>query len=62
MKRGKKLAKDNIKPIWKHFTANKPAKTKVSRKISTRTQTKKMPDNPLTNVLSTPDYKRKATK
>ena len=45
-----------------HFTANKPAKTKVSRKISTRTQTKKMPDNPLTNVLSTPDYKRKATK
>ena len=49
MKRVKELAKDNSKPIWKHFTANKPAKTKVSRKTLTRTQTKKMSDNPLTN-------------
>ena len=35
------------KPIWNHFTAYKPAKTKVSRKIATRTQTKKMSNNPL---------------
>ena len=27
MKRVKELAKENSKPIWKHFTANKPAKT-----------------------------------
>jgi (p)ppGpp synthase/HD superfamily hydrolase len=55
MKRLKELALENSKPIWKDFTANKPAKTKVSRKITKRRQTKtnKMSDNPLTNV-----YKR----
>jgi hypothetical protein len=54
MKRVKDLAKDNSKPIWQHFTANKPAKTKVSRKISKRKhkQPKRMSDNPLTNVYS----------
>jgi hypothetical protein len=54
MKRVKELAKDNSKPIWQHFTANKPAKTKVSRKISKRKhkQPKRMSDNPLTNVYS----------
>jgi hypothetical protein len=54
MKRGKELAKENSKPILQHFTANKPVKTKVSRKISIRThaQTKKMSDNPLTNVYT----------
>jgi hypothetical protein len=36
MKRVKELARENSKPLWKHFTANKPAKTKVSRKITTR--------------------------
>jgi hypothetical protein len=36
MKRVKELAKENSKPIWQHFTANKPAKTKVSRKTSQR--------------------------
>jgi (p)ppGpp synthase/HD superfamily hydrolase len=53
MKRVKELARENSKPIWKHFTANKPAKTKVSRKTTTRkqAQTKKMSDNPLTNVF-----------
>ena len=35
MKRVKELAKENSKPIWRHFTANKPAKTiKVSRKLT----------------------------
>jgi hypothetical protein len=52
MKRVKELAKENSKPIWQHFTANKPAKTKVSRKTSQRKLAlpKKMSDNPLTNV------------
>jgi hypothetical protein len=53
MKRVKELARENSKPIWKHFTANKPAKTKVSQKTTTRkqAQAKKMSDNPLTNVF-----------
>jgi hypothetical protein len=37
MKGVKELAQANSKPIWKHFTANKLAKTRVSRmKITTR--------------------------
>jgi hypothetical protein len=60
MKRVKELAKENSKPIWQHLTANKPVKTKVSGKISTRTyaKTKKMSDNPLTNVYNRLQKKR----
>jgi hypothetical protein len=36
MKRVKELARENSKPIWKHFMANKPAKMKVLRKTTTR--------------------------
>jgi hypothetical protein len=52
MKRVKELARENSKPIWKHFLAHKPAKTKVSRKLSKRkhTRTIRMANNPLTNV------------
>jgi hypothetical protein len=52
MKRVKELAQANSKPIWQHFTANKPAKTRVSRKLSKRkhTGTIRMTNNPLTNV------------
>jgi hypothetical protein len=52
MKRVKELAQENSIPIWKHFTAKKPAKKKVSRKITTRkhAQAKKMSNNPLANV------------
>jgi RecA-family ATPase len=52
MKRVKELAQDNTKPIWQQFTANKPAKTRVSRKLSTRkhARTIRMTNNPLTNV------------
>jgi hypothetical protein len=39
MKRVKELAQANSKPIWHHFTANKPAKTRVSRRLSTRKRT-----------------------
>ena len=31
MKRVKELARENSKPIWRHFTKNKPAKTTVSK-------------------------------
>jgi hypothetical protein len=64
MKRVKELAKDNSKPIWQHFTANKPAKTKVSRKISKRKhkQPKKMSDNPLTNVYNRMQKKRSSSR
>jgi hypothetical protein len=64
MKRVKELAKDNSKPIWQHFTANKPAKTKVSRKISKRKhkQPKRMSDNPLTNVYSRMQKKRSSSR
>ena len=43
MKQVKELAKENSKPIWKHFTASKQVKTKESRKLTTRKQTKKIP-------------------
>jgi hypothetical protein len=64
MKRVKELAKINSKPIWQHFTANKPAKTKVSRKISKRKhkQSKKMSDNPLTNVYNRMQKKRSSSR
>ena len=52
MKRVQELAKGNSKPIWHHFTKNKPAKTKESRKLQKRKHAKKkiMLKNPLTNV------------
>jgi hypothetical protein len=64
MKRVKELAKANSKPIWQHFTANKPVKTKVSRKITRRkyTQPKKMSDNPLTNVYTRLQKKRSSSR
>jgi hypothetical protein len=64
MKRVKELAQENSKPIWKHFTANKPAKTKVSRKIPTgkQAQEKKMSNNPLTNVYNRLKKKRSSSR
>jgi RecA-family ATPase len=60
MKRVKELAQASSKPIWQHFTANKPAKTRVSRKLSTRkhTRTIRMTNNPLTNVYIRMNKKR----
>ena len=54
MKRVKELAKENSKPIWKHYTKNKPAKTTVSRKVTQRLKAKKYFNNPLTNVYTRP--------
>jgi hypothetical protein len=64
MKRVRELAKDNSKPIWQHFTANKPAKTKVSRKLNKKNHTKikRMSDNPLTNVYSRMQKKRSSSR
>jgi hypothetical protein len=64
MKSVKELAKENSKPIWQHFTANKPAKTTVSRKQSNRKHNrhKKMYDNPLTNVYERLRKKRSSSR
>jgi hypothetical protein len=64
MKRVKELAKDNSKPIWQHFTANKPAKTTVSRKLNKtkHIKEKKMSDNTLTNVYSRMKKKRSSSR
>jgi len=62
MKRVRELAKENSKPIWQHFTANKPAKMKVSRKITKKPQSKKMSDNPLTNVYTRMQKKRSSSR
>jgi hypothetical protein len=64
MKRVKELAKENSKPIWQHFTANKPAKTKVSRRLNKtkHMKIKRMSDNPLTNVYSRMQKKRSSSR
>jgi hypothetical protein len=64
MKRVRELAQTNSKPIWQHFTANKPAKTRVPRKLSTRKHARKvrMMNNPLTNVYIRMHKKRSLTR
>jgi hypothetical protein len=64
MKRVKEIAKENSKPIWQHFTANKPAKTIVSRKTTKRKhdKPKKMSNNPLTNVYNRMQKKRSSSR
>jgi hypothetical protein len=64
MKRVKEMAQDSSKPIWQHFTAKQPAKTTVSRKMATRTNTmmKKMYNNPLTNVYRRLQKKRSSSR
>jgi len=54
MKKVKELAQTRSLPIWRHFKADKPAKTKVSRRVPTRIHAlpKKMSNNPLTNVFT----------
>jgi hypothetical protein len=64
MNRVKELAQKNSKPIWKHFSANKPTKTKVSRKISTRKHIRnnRMKNNPLRNVYNRLQKKRSSSR
>jgi (p)ppGpp synthase/HD superfamily hydrolase len=64
MKRVKELAQANSKPIWQHFTANKPAKTRVSRNLSARKHARevRMTNNPLTNVYRRMHKKRSSSR
>jgi hypothetical protein len=64
MKRVKELAQENSKPIWKHFTANEPAKTRVSRRTPARKhdRIKRMANNPLTNVYIRINKKRSTSR
>jgi hypothetical protein len=63
MKQVKELAQENSKPIWKHFTANKPPKTRVSRKLSARKSImKRMTNNPMTNVYNRLTKKRSSSR
>jgi hypothetical protein len=63
MKQVKELAQANSKPIWQHFTANKPAKTRESRKLLKRkhTRTIRMTNNPLPNVYTRMHKKRSSS-
>jgi hypothetical protein len=64
MKRVKELAQENSKPIWQNFTAKQPAKTTVSIKTATRSKamTKRMYNNPLTNVYERIQKKRSSSR
>ena len=64
MKEVKRLAKTSIKPIWRHFTADKPAKTVVKRHIPTRAhqRPRNFANNPLTNVFQRIQKKRSSSR
>jgi hypothetical protein len=61
-RRVKELAQERCKPIWQHFTAKKPAKTTVSRRLQARKQEKKMSNNQLTNVYTRLHKKRSSSR
>lgn len=58
------MAQDKSKPIWRHFTVDRPAKTRVSRRVSTRQHElpKRMTNNPLTNVFKRTTASRSTSK
>ena len=64
MKMVKEMAQTQSTPIWRHFTANKPAKTKVTRHVTKRKHAlpKRLLNNPLTNVFSRTKSKRSTSK
>ena len=64
MKMVKLIAQSQSTPIWRHFTANKPAKTKVNRNVTKRKHAlpKRMFNNPLTNVFTRSKPKRSTSK
>ena len=53
IKKVKELAQTTSIPIWRHYMADKPAKTKVTRHVTTRKHglPKKVLNNSLTNVV-----------
>ena len=64
MKMVKEMAQSQSIPIWRHYTADKPAKTKVTRRVPTRKHDlpKRLSNNPLTNVFSRNKPKRSTSK
>ena len=60
MKMVKEMAQKRSMPIWRHYTADRPAKTKVTRHVNTRKHglPKRMFNNPLTDVFSRTKTKR----
>jgi hypothetical protein len=64
MKKVKEMAQKRSKPIWTHYTADQPAKTKVSRRVPTRKHDlpKKMFNNPLTNIFAKTKPSRSTSK
>ena len=55
-------AQENSKPIWKHFTGTKPAKTTVPRKIAKQMKPKKYSNNPMTNLFKRLRKKRSSSR
>jgi hypothetical protein len=64
MKRVKELTQTRSKPIWRHFTADKFSKTKVTRQVSNRKHDlpKRMMNNPLTNIFNRTKTSRSTSK
>ena len=64
MKKVKEMAQTKSILIWRHYTADKPAMTKVTRHVSTRKHVlpKRMSNNPLTNVFSRSKTSRSTSK
>ena len=64
MKKVKEKAQSQRKPIWRHFTAEKPAKTVVNRHQTNRAhqRPKIYANNPLTNVFKLIQKSRSTSK
>ena len=64
MKKVKDMAQTNSIPIWRHYRADKPAKTKVTRHVSTRKHglPKRMSNNPLSHIFSRTKTSRSTSK
>ena len=64
MKMFKEMAQKRSMPIWRHYTAGRPAKTKVTRHVNTRKHglPKRMLNNPLTNIFPRTKTKRSTSK
>jgi hypothetical protein len=64
MKKIKEMAQKRSKPIWKHYTADQPAKTTVNRRVPTRKHAlpKRMSNNPLTNIFARTKTSRSTSK
>jgi hypothetical protein len=64
MKKVKEIAQKRSKPIWKHYTADQPAKTTVNWRVPTRKHAlpKRMSNNPLTSIFARTKTSRSTSK